>query len=264
MDAWASQKPRRGSALRPVRLLHTSDVHLGGGFRAPDHGEHLDHCLCPLVALETMVITHDVDAVLVVGDLFDHQRVTDEFVATVMRRLGSLGAECLVINGNHDVHDERTLYGPSALDGAGVRFFDSPAGTEIEALGGAVRAWAKAMPQHDRDFRPLRDIPPRPDPDAWWLVLGHGHFEEEPDERFGRSSPLCSDEIEASSADYLALGHWHVRTEVSTPGVVAWYSGAPFGGVSSGTMNLVDLHPERGVAVTHVETEIPTTGCATP
>lgn len=248
--------------MRTLRLLHTSDVHLGGGFHPPADGEHLDGCLCPLVALEAMTAAHAVDAVLVVGDLFDHQRVSAEFVSTVLDRLGSLGVECLVINGNHDVHDERTLYHHDLVGGAGVTFFHDPDGTEVEILGGAARAWAKAMPSHDRTFRPLRDIPPRPDDEAWWLVLGHGHFEHEPDEQFGRSSPLTSEEIAASGADYVALGHWHVRTDVSAAGVTAWYSGAPYGFASSGTMNLIELDRATGVTVTPVATALPRGGCA--
>ncbi|MEL7155084.1 MAG: metallophosphoesterase [Actinomycetota bacterium] len=248
--------------MRALRLLHTSDVHLGGGFHPPSDGEHLDGCLCPLVALESMAAHHAVDAVLVVGDLFDHQRVSDEFVTSVLDRLGSLGAECLVINGNHDVHDDGTLYRREVVGGAGVTFFDDPGGSLVEIAGGAARAWAKAMPIHDRSFRPLQDIPARPEDEAWWLVLGHGHFEDEPDDRFGRSSPINAAEIAASGADYIALGHWHVRTDVSSEGVTAWYSGAPYGFASSGTMNLIELDPAAGVRVTPVETALPASGCA--
>ncbi len=250
------------ASRRPLRLLHTSDVHLGSGYPPRDGGDHLDHCLCPLHALETMVDDHGVDVVLVVGDLFDHQRVSTGFVDQVLGRLGGLGVECLVISGNHDLHDERTLYRPEAVAGAGVTFIDRVDGGMVEVAGGAARAWAKAMPQHDRNFRPLRDVPGRPQDDAWWLVLGHGHFEDEPDDRLGRSSPLTTEEIAATGADYLALGHWHIRTDVSASGVPAWYSGAPMGPVSSGTMNLVDLHPRNGVTVTAVDTAAPPGGCA--
>lgn len=248
--------------MKHLRLLHTSDVHLGGGFRTPETGDHLDGCLCPVVAMERAIQDHEIDAVLVVGDLFDHQRVSDQFVSEVMGRLGSLGRPCVVINGNHDVHDEGTVYAPSSVSEAGVVFFDDHEGSMAELFDGALHLWAKAMPMHDRNFRPLQGAPPRPRDDAWWVVLGHGHYEPEADDLFGRSSPLSPADIEATGADYLALGHWHVRTDVSTENVQAWYSGAPLGVVTSGSMNVIDLHPDRGVTVTTASVELPMAGCA--
>lgn len=247
--------------MRPLRLLHTSDVHIGGGFRAPEEGEHFDHCLCPIVAIEDLVVRHEVDVMLVVGDLFDHQRVSTELVTEVLGRLGDLGVPCVVINGNHDVHDERSIYHEPTVTGSGVVFLDDHEGTTVELLDGALTVWGKAMPVHDRDFRPLRDVPTRPADDAWWVVLGHGHLDPEEDDQFGRSSPLSPDDIEATAADYVALGHWHVRTDASTESVPAWYSGAPYGVAASQQMNLVDLHPETGAAVASVPVELPPVGC---
>jgi len=118
------------------------------------------------------------------------------------------------------------------------------------------------MPSHDRDFRPLADVPPRPNSDSWWVVLGHGHFEDVPDEKFGRSSPLSKGQIAQTAADYVALGHWHVRTDLSTDGVSAWYSGAPYGVAATGTMNLVTLDPVMGTRVDHLDVTLPAAGCA--
>ncbi len=248
--------------MRPVRLLHTSDVHLGGGFRAPDHGRHTDHCLCPLTAIEASVAEQEPDAVLVVGDLFDNQRVDDRFVATVLERLGDLGAPCVVINGNHDVHDEGSLYKPHAVGPSEVIFLDDPKGTTVELLDGALVLWGKAMPIHDRTFRPLEDAPGRPRDDAWWVVLGHGHYESSDLGGLGRSSPLTPLDIEATAADYVALGHWHVRTDVSSGSVPAWYSGAPYGVAATEVFNLIDLHPDHGVAITAVDARLAPEGCA--
>ncbi|MGI9596763.1 MAG: metallophosphoesterase family protein [Acidimicrobiales bacterium] len=248
--------------MRPLRLLHTSDVHLGGGFRAPDHGDHLDHCLCPLDAIEWSVTVERPDAMLVVGDLFDNQRVSDEFVKVVLDRLGGLGVPCVIIAGNHDVHDEGSPYNRGAVDGSEVVFLDSPHGATIELLDGALSLWGKAMPIHDRNFRPLQDVPSRPRDDAWWVVLGHGHYEPKDQGGLGRSSPLTPTDIDATAADYVALGHWHVRTDVSTENVAAWYSGAPFGVAATEVFNLIDLHPQQGVTVSPVDVRLGPRGCA--
>lgn len=250
--------------MRPLRLLHTSDIHVGGGYRPPAEGDHHDHCLCPLVAMERLVVSESVDAVLVVGDLFDNQRVSPGLVAEVLGRLGNLGVPCAVLNGNHDVHDDTTLYQTATVDGSGVVFFDDHDGAQVSLLDGALHLWGKAMAVHDRSFRPLADVPPRPEGEGWWVVLGHGHYEPVDQDHLGRSSPVSPTEIEASGADYLALGHWHVRTDVSTESVVAWYSGAPYGTAASHQVNVVDLHPRKGVTVNAVPVPLPPVGCSAP
>ena len=160
--------------VRPLRLLHTSDVHIGGGFRTPERGDHHDHCLCPIVAIERMVDHHEVDVMLVVGDLFDHQRLGDDLVGHVLGRLGQLGVPCVVISGNHDVHDERTIYRPGSVDGSGVIFLDDHAGTTVELLGGELVVWGRAMEVHDRTFRPLHGVPagPATTPGGWCSATG--------------------------------------------------------------------------------------------
>ncbi|MGH1488434.1 MAG: metallophosphoesterase family protein [Acidimicrobiales bacterium] len=252
--------------MKPLRLLHTSDVHFGGGFRAPEHGDHFDDCLCPLGAIERSVAVEQPDVMLVVGDLFDHQRVDDQLVKTVLDRLGNLGVPCVMIAGNHDVHDEGSVYNRGAatgvVDGSDLIFLDDHAGTTVELLDGALALWGKAMPMHDRTFRPLQDVPARPRDDAWWVVLGHGHYETEDLGLMGRSSPLTPADIEATAADYVALGHWHVRTDVSTENVPAWYSGAPYGLAASEMFNVIELHPQDGVTVRSVDAGLHPEGCA--
>ncbi len=248
----------------PLRLLHTSDVHLGGGFRTPTVGHHHGDCLCPLVMIERLVSTEEADAMLIAGDLFDHQRVSDDLVAEVLGRLGDLGVPCVVIAGNHDVHDDRSIYDRPAASEAGIHFLDDADGSTLHLLDGALTVWGKAMPVHHRGFRPLQDVPPRPEADSWWVVLGHGHLDDEgdDDDLLGRSSPLSSAEIAATGADYVALGHWHVRTDASAGAVPAWYPGAPLGHVASERMNVIDLHPHHGVSVSAVPVAAPPEGCA--
>ncbi len=243
--------------MEPVRLLHTSDVHLGGGFPTPDGGAHRDDCLCPLLALEATVATDRPDVVIVAGDLFDHQRVDDDLVDEVLHRLAVLHPVCVLLNGNHDLHDGRSLYG--AAGRPGLVFLDGSAGSLAALDDAPVAVWGRAMDDHHRGFRPLVGVPERPDDDRWWVVVGHGHHE--PDLAGGhRSSPIAPDDIAATAADYVALGHWHVRTDVSVGDVTAWYSGAPHGYGASGSFNRVGLDA-GGAAVAPVDAVLPAEGC---
>jgi DNA repair exonuclease SbcCD nuclease subunit len=178
---------------------------------------------------------------------------------------------CVVINGNHDVHDDGSIYrrgvaaGRTRIEqqavGSEVVFLEQPDGAAVHLFDGALGLWGKAMPIHDRSFRPLHDAPARPGEFDWWVVLGHGHHEPAETGAIPRSSPLTPDEIEATGADYVALGHWHVRTDVSTETVAAWYSGAPYGFAATEQFNLVDLNPVDGVTVGSVPVRLAPDGC---
>lgn len=241
-------------ARRPLRLLHTSDVHLGPAGREPQDGRrHVHECVCPVDVMEHLAKEHEVDLVLVAGDLFDHARVSEAHVEETFARLAALPAEVALLPGNHDVFDETALYRRHRdhVDAAKVHFFDDPEGTTYDLFGGALRLWARAMEEHAPHYEPLTGAPAHPG-DRWYVVGGHGHFS--PAGAEGRSSPITPTDIDATGADYVALGHWHVMTDLSTRGVQtpAWYPGAPLFGFGAGHMLLVDLVPDQGVTVTPV------------
>ena len=230
---------------RTLRLLQTSDVHLGPASVEPTGRHHEKECVCPIDVISHFVEEHDVDVVLLVGDLFDHARVSDQLVVETFARLGRVRAEVALLPGNHDQFDERALYRRhrEAIDAAGVRFFDDVNGMAHDLADGALRLWARCMEDHTPQYTPLVGAPAHPG-DRWYVVAGHGHFVSSADD-LHRSSPITASDIEATQADYVALGHWHVMTDLTAKGVVtpAWYSGAPLFGYGAGQMLLVDLVP---------------------
>jgi DNA repair exonuclease SbcCD nuclease subunit len=252
--------------MRPVRLLHTSDLHIAGGFSTPSCCDRRDHCLCPLLSVAELAERHRPDALLVVGDLFDHGRVDDDLVADAFAVLAKLPCPTVMINGNHDLYDDAGLYRRfgEVVGDAGVTFLDHLEGTSTAMLDGEVTLWGRAMDDHHPGFRPLQGVPHRPD-DGWYVVLGHGHYVgAEPPEKSLRSSPITDDDIAATGADYVALGHWHTLTDVSAGGVCAWYAGSPMMSWSTGVALLVDLVPGRGAEVQPVPVVPPPGGCAGP
>ncbi|GAA4479271.1 exonuclease SbcCD subunit D [Microbacterium panaciterrae] len=129
-----------------MKILHTSDWHIGRAF----HGHStLDALTDVLGALVAQVQEHDVDVVVVAGDVFDsatpaasaYTLLTDTLVA-----LHGTGAQVIVTSGNHDsaarlgfqarllregihvVTDPRTVGEPITIDDAHgpVRFFGIP------------------------------------------------------------------------------------------------------------------------------------------
>jgi DNA repair exonuclease SbcCD nuclease subunit len=93
---------------------------------------------------------------------------------------------------------------------------------------------------------------PRPRSTRWQIALAHGHYMPVPD-RTSRLRPswlIGDDELAATGADYIALGHWNRPAKV---GVAAYYSGSP---EYAGTVNVVRLVAAGDVEVTRAELDI--------
>ena len=93
-----------------MRLLHTSDWHLGRAF----HGESLlQEQAAALDRIVAIAAEAEVDAVVIAGDLYDRAIPPAEavrlFDATV-RRLSEAGATVVAIAGNHDSHVRVAVY----------------------------------------------------------------------------------------------------------------------------------------------------------
>lgn len=102
-----------------MRLLHTSDWHLGRTFHgAPLLGEQV----AALEAMVGIVADLDVDVVLVAGDLYDRQIPAADAVdamSEALCRLRDAGAVVVAITGNHD-SPSRLRFADSLLASAGV------------------------------------------------------------------------------------------------------------------------------------------------
>ncbi len=239
-----------------VRLLHTSDVHLGTDLLRYNETTHQPDCLCPLDMISDLVVEHVIDVVVIAGDLFDHGRVSDELVTSTFQRLAKLPCDVVLLPGNHDVYDTTSaLYRRHrpAIDAAKVKFFDEPAGKFFDVASDALRIWARAMEEHSPEFRPLDGSPSHPE-DRWFVVAGHGHFAPDGTETH-RSSRIDVGDIDATGADYVALGHWHVTTDLGQRGTVvpAWYPGTPAFGHGAGNMLIVSFTPGEAVQVRPVD-----------
>ncbi|GAB3682434.1 exonuclease SbcCD subunit D [Actinocorallia lasiicapitis] len=229
-----------------MRLLHTSDWHLGRSFHREDllgaQAAFADH-------LVDTVVAESVGCVLISGDVYDRAlppvdavRLYDETI----RRLAATGAKVVLISGNHD-SAVRLGVGSGLLDVAGVHVRTAPAdvGTPVIVDGVAfhpipylepdfVRAeWGLAERSHTAA---LAEAMRRIDAHAHQgprVVLAHAFVTsgEEPASVASASERDISvggvSIVPASvfdGIDYTALGHLHGRRTLS-PSVR--YSGSP-------------------------------------
>ena len=116
-----------------MRILHTSDWHLGRSFHRVGMLEHqaayVDHLL-------DVVATESVDLVVVAGDVYDRAlphvdavRLADEALA----RLAASRARVVLTSGNHD-SALRLGFGSRLFDAAGVHVR-----TDASSVGSPVR-----------------------------------------------------------------------------------------------------------------------------
>jgi exonuclease SbcD len=207
---------------QPLRLVHTSDLHLG---------DQSDGAVAKraLRALVVAAVDHRADAIVFAGDTFDHPRVDDELVRFFLSELSRFPGQVLLLPGNHDAFCEGSIYhrptfttrSPNIhLVGTG-----EPPAFVLPDL--ALEVVANATVEHQPSFRPLSCLPDRSSPDLFRLGVAHGHFRHRDDADIHSSSPILPEDILASRCDYVALGHWPRFADVSQGEVPAHYSGAP-------------------------------------
>lgn len=216
-----------------MRILHTSDWHLGRSFHRADllaqQAVFVDHLL-------EVVESEQVDLVVVAGDVYDRAlppvdavRLADEAIA----RLAASRAAVVVSSGNHD-SARRLGFGARVMDAAGVHVRTDPAGVGTPVLlddahgpvavhalpyldPDAVRAgWGLAQRSHEAALgeamtRVRADLADRPGVRSVVLahafVAGASPSESERDISVGGVQRVPTSVFDG--VDYVALGHLH-------------------------------------------------------
>jgi DNA repair protein SbcD/Mre11 len=228
MPSAAPVQQRRHHPSRPLRLVHTSDVHLESDtFGHGDSGKKLRdairHAFSQVISTANRL---DADLLLIVGDLFDSSRITGEALSFALSQIARARMPVVMTPGNHDAHDERSIYlnlPPSEMP-RNLHLLLEPQGSTVEFSDLQARIWGRALVEHTPEYRPLGGIAPPAD-GLWNIALAHGFFMEEGE--FDRSSPINPADIEGSGYDYIALGHIHVFTDCSRGATRAAYCGTP-------------------------------------
>ena len=228
---------------KKIKLVHTSDVHLGG-----DAG----HPLADVAfrAVVDAVFELNGDALLLAGDIFDNGRVGNDVVDFFLNQVSRLTAPVVALPGNHDLYSDDSIYRRQQFchKPDNLYIFTQPEGQTISFPELTLDLWGRAMLCHEPGFCPLAGMPSASS-GRWLVAMAHGHFHYDED-RDLRSSPIYPEEVARASCDYLALGHWDRHVDVSQGMVKAAYSGTPRGPSRHepvSAVTTVDLDPRTGV-----------------
>jgi exonuclease SbcD len=105
-----------------MKLLHTSDWHVGKTLKGRARLEEQRAVLAEIIAIAKQ---HQVDAVLIAGDLYENAAPTadaQKLVVSTLRKLARAGIEVIAIAGNHDHAGTFEAYRPVMRD-AGIHVY---------------------------------------------------------------------------------------------------------------------------------------------
>src|SRR6266568_2502497 len=148
------------------------------------------------------------DVVVLAGDTFDNHRQPLELLEHAAQMLRDYRNPIVILPGNHDPLTPDSVY----------------------RRGGLATN-------------------PKPRSARWHLAAAHGHYVDEPRDphRLIGSWLIHREDLVATGADYVALGHWNQATAVGDGRVIAHYSGSP---EYVGTVNVVRMRGNGQVEVT--------------
>lgn len=197
-----------------IRLIHSADWQLGARFSqyGPKATQLRLARLSTLKKTLVLAASHQADAFLIAGDLFEDNQVDDALVRTVLdlfRAQPSL--PIYILPGNHDPHT-----GPDSV-WQRKSFLQAPTNVHvlrepgIADLGGNVRLLAAPLRQklssHDPSLK-LAELAATLPADVIKIGITHGALAIESKHQ-PNDFPISLNAASRAGLDYLAIGHWH-------------------------------------------------------
>ena len=228
--------------------MHSSDCHLGSDLR-DDSGER-----GAFAALVDATLSSGAAGLVISGDLFDHNRVSEKLIGWTLGQLGRLDGDVILLPGNHDHEILGRLAGCGDVRARwpSLTIITDPAGQLVRLRRSGLCLWGRAMPEHTPAFRPLQGLPIRPSGDPWCVALGHGLLvaDDNPHRRAAPIYPADLTDPATAGWDYLALGHVHayrvIQDKPATPAVYCGATASSKGGAAGAV--LVELSATKGVS----------------
>jgi DNA repair exonuclease SbcCD nuclease subunit len=222
-------------------LVHSSDLHVDD-----DPGIGAYRGLVGLASVLATARALAADAVLLAGDTFDNHRIATPVLRRATDLIAAAGMPVVLLPGNHDPAMADCLFRRAGLIGlpaVHVLGITDPDGVvfsrhELEIYGRAHHGYDDMPPFH----------PPRQRTTRRQVVMAHGHYVPlaERKREAHRAWKFSDEDIAATKADYVALGHWDRPVRVGDGSVPAYYSGSPD---LARTVNVIRIGNANGVAI---------------
>jgi DNA repair exonuclease SbcCD nuclease subunit len=242
--------PATPPPTRDIVVVHSSDLHVDHDYTARLHG---GDGTAGLAGVLNAARSAGADVVVLAGDTFDCHRLPTDLLDRAAEVIAAAALPVVLLPGNHDPAVPDAVFHHGAL--AGVENLHVLGVTHDEAVLFAdlgLEVWGR--PHRDYgDMIPFER--PRPRSTRWQIAVAHGHYVPIPDRttRLRPSWLIGDNELAATGADYIALGHWNRAVRIGNGGPPAYYSGSP---EYAGTVNVVRLTGTGDVAVARAALDI--------
>ncbi|QHI99245.1 DNA repair exonuclease [Xylophilus rhododendri] len=210
-------------------FLHTADWQIGRLYATlpPEDAVPLAEARTAAVErLAALAVQHGVDAVLVAGDVFDAQTVSDRTIRRLFLAMAGFAGPWVLIPGNHDAALAESVWTRARrleVVPAHVHLALSPEPLLLECLRTAVLPAPLTQRHTYGDTTAWFDTAPSPE---GWLRIGlaHGSVQGILADTIDSANPIAPDRCQRARLDYLALGDWHGCKRIDER---CWYSGTP-------------------------------------
>ena len=208
--------------MAPYRILHCADLHLDRAFVERDlaHSAATRRQALRDAFLRIVERARSCDALVVAGDLYEHEHVTGDTANMLAHAFEGLGCRVLLLPGNHDPFLPGSVYERTQWS-ANVHVFRRSEPEAVELRAGLV-AWGIAYTGRELDpavVRPLR----MPHDGRTHLLVLHAAVSPVLAASDAGHCPLTPAELDATGADSVLLGHFH-RGAIEG---IACYPGSP-------------------------------------
>ncbi|SDN81291.1 metallophosphoesterase family protein [Pseudomonas jinjuensis] len=211
------------------RFLHTADWQIGRQYSrfAQDDAVALAEARFAVVErIAQLASTEAFDAVLVAGDVFDAQTVSDRTIRRLFNALQGFAGPWIMIPGNHDAALAESIWSRAQRLGAipaNVHVALTPDVLEFAEQGFAVLTAPLTQRQTHDDLTCWFDAAETA-PGLLRIGLAHGSVQGILAEDIDSPNPIAPERAQRACLDYLALGDWHGVKQIDTR---TWYSGTP-------------------------------------
>lgn len=212
-----------------IHLIHTADWQIGrqyGQFDTDDAAMLAEARYEAVARIAALAAERRADAVLVAGDVFDTQAVSDRSIRRLFDALAAYAGPWVLIAGNHDAALADSVWSRAhqlGCIGPNVHVPLRPGVVDLPELNLAVLA-APLTQRHTYDdttaiFDTLATAPGR-----LRVGLAHGSVSGRLPDTVDSANPVAADRAARARLDYLALGDWHGCLQVDAR---TWYAGTP-------------------------------------
>ncbi len=211
------------------KFLHTADWQMGRAFtrfETEDGAALVEARFEAIEMLARLANDHQCDAVLVAGDVFDAQTVSDRTIRRVFNATKGFTGPWVMLPGNHDAALAESVWTRAR------RLQAVPENVHLALQPGVINLETQRLSLLCAPLTQRHTYGDLTEPFSGYespegfprIGLAHGSVQGLLPDEIDSTNPIAPDRVEVSRLDYLALGDWHGTRQINER---IWYSGTP-------------------------------------